>query len=255
MRWALKVRAENRNSRTVSGVISSTQAPAGGGGQGWQGRRRRYPRPRLLVDDVLFFFDTHRVALPNPVTDGDEYQFPGLTGFLRDRQDLALAHRRLPDGEGLDEFGPGPGEHAPRQGDGGEEAAALGVAVVVDLGAGGLGQEVEPVPKRGQGVALGHGGPVQIQHGGRGLGRKFGNGLFPDLPGPDPIGQGLALIAHDEISTGPATTPVSRKRPISASLSPRSRPRISSVCSPSSGARRGGSRVKALKSRGEPGTR
>ena len=54
---------------------------------------------------------------------------------------------------------------------------------------------------------------------------------------------------------GPATTPSSCRREIAAPLRPTISARISSVCSPSTGARRGGSRGSALKSSGRPGTR
>ena len=56
-------------------------------------------------------------------------------------------------------------------------------------------------------------------------------------------------------SAAPATVPASNSRPISASPSPSTSARISSVCSPSSGARRAGRRPAAVKSSGEAGTR
>src|SRR5438270_171997 len=56
-------------------------------------------------------------------------------------------------------------------------------------------------------------------------------------------------------SSGPATTPLSWSWPISPSPSPRQPARISSVCSPRSGARRTSTRCSAPKSSGEPGMR
>ena len=55
--------------------------------------------------------------------------------------------------------------------------------------------------------------------------------------------------------SGPATIPASWRRPTSASVRPNSSSRISSVCSPSIGARTTGGRSSALKSSGEPGIR
>ena len=56
MRWALKVSAEKRNSRTGVGVTVRVQAPGGGAGQ-LDRSRRRDAGARLAIDDVLHLLD------------------------------------------------------------------------------------------------------------------------------------------------------------------------------------------------------
>ncbi len=74
------------------------------------------------------------------------------------------------------------------------------------------------------------------------------------LNGAAPAGA-VADLSQVVAPTGPATTPPSWSRPTSTSESPSTSERISSVCSPSSGARRTGTRSSEPKLSGEPDIR
>ena len=105
------------------------------------------------VDYGLAVGDGDAVGAGDLMADGDENQRPRAPLLLGDIFDHRAARRLFADADGPGEGHVRRGPHAPGQGHRGQEAAAPGVAVGIELGGLGQGQEIEPVIKRRQRVA------------------------------------------------------------------------------------------------------
>ena len=107
---------------------------------------------RVAIDDVVKL-DECRVGLVVPtnlVTNLDEDQRTGATGFLADVHDRRCPGDRVADVYGCDEFQLAAGPHPSRQRDRRKKAPALGVPVGTDLRLSMQWKEVQPVPQRRQ---------------------------------------------------------------------------------------------------------
>ncbi len=205
-----------------------------------RGGRRRWAGGCIRVDDGLFLGHRPSSLALDLVEDAYQDQRSRRTRLLLDGRDAAAAHRTLPDHEGsVDRRSPA-GEHAAPQRNVWVEVAPPGMSVGSEPAMRRVGQEIEPMPQRREGVTLrGSGWEVESRRQQvRGNGRDH---VVTFVASPHPG----AVVRHI----------VPAPRSAARSSSPRSSTsaRTSPVSAPSRGAAVTGTRGSEENESGEPG--
>jgi len=112
-----------------------------------------FGRRVVAIDDVVLFLDAEPARAPDLVGDRDDDEKPRAPVLDRDLLDPPLADDLLADQHVLPVGRAAAAEHAPRQGRGGQETAALGMAVRADARRRHARVEIAPVAHRPDGIA------------------------------------------------------------------------------------------------------